>query len=76
MAQSHQFYAERAREAAAEAKTATLDNVRERALRSAMTWRRLALIAKKVARGRERLKSDKAEACAETCAGASPAETA
>jgi hypothetical protein len=42
MAQNFEFYDERAREAAREATVATLDNVRERALRSEKAWRVMA----------------------------------
>ncbi|WP_211196088.1 hypothetical protein [Alteraurantiacibacter aquimixticola] len=56
MSLTFDFYDERAREAAAEAKAATLENVRERALRSEKTWRGLANQAKKLQR--ERAKAD------------------
>lgn len=42
MSQSFEFYIERADEAAAEARLALLDNVRERALRSEAAWRQMA----------------------------------
>ena len=42
MAQNFDFYDERAREAAREANAATLDNVRDRALRSEKAWRVMA----------------------------------
>ena len=42
MSQTFEFYSERADDAAAEAKLATLDNVRERCLRAENTWRGLA----------------------------------
>ncbi|MWV29162.1 hypothetical protein GRF63_14755 [Erythrobacter sp. GH3-10] len=48
MAQTYAFYNARADEAAAEASKATLDNVRDRALRSEKTWRGLAHQAQKV----------------------------
>jgi hypothetical protein len=48
MSQTYQFYSQRAEEAAADAAVATLDNVRERALRSEKTWRGLAEQAHKV----------------------------
>jgi hypothetical protein len=48
MSQTYQFYSQRAEEAAADAAVATLDNVRERALRSEKTWRGLAEQARKV----------------------------
>ncbi len=52
MAQTYEFYAERANAAAAAAKKATLDNVRDRELRSEKTWRALADQARKVAEDR------------------------
>ena len=42
MSQTFEFYDTRAREAAAEADAATLDNVRDRNLRAEQTWRGLA----------------------------------
>lgn len=42
MAQSITFYLERAEEAAKEAANTTLENVRERALRSEAAWRAMA----------------------------------
>jgi hypothetical protein len=48
MAQTYEFYCERADEAAALAELATLDNVRERELRSERTWRGLAEHARKL----------------------------
>lgn len=48
MSQTYEFYAERAREAAAEADAATLDNVRDRNLRAQKTWAALAEQARKV----------------------------
>lgn len=48
MSQSFAFYDQRAREAAAEAEAATLDNVRDRNLRAEKTWRGLADHALKV----------------------------
>ena len=62
MNQSHEFYAERAAEAKAEAGKATLDNVRDRALRAEATWQMLADQAHAVKRRRERLESEKAAA--------------
>ena len=60
MSQTYEFYAARASEAAAEAKKATLDNVRERALRSEATWLGLAKQAQAVARRREKIELEKA----------------
>ena len=50
----------RAHEAAAEADAATLDNVRDRNLRAAKTWRGLAEQARKTAE--ERVKADRVRA--------------
>jgi hypothetical protein len=75
MNQTLEFYTQRVNEAEAEANAATLDNVRERALRSAATWRGLADQARRVAA--ERVKADRYRAeRAETerlSAGATPA---
>jgi hypothetical protein len=60
MAQTYEFYCERADEAAALAKQATLENVRERELRSEKTWRGLAEHARKTVE--ERAKADLARA--------------
>ena len=54
MNQSFTFLDARAREAEAEAGRATLDNVRERAMRSAITWRTMADKALKVESDRAR----------------------
>ena len=56
MAQTYEFYCERADEAAALAALATLENVRERELRSEKTWRGLAEQARKTTE--ERIKAD------------------
>ena len=53
MSQTYDFYSARAKESAAEAKAATLDNVRERALRSQATWKALADQARAVSPARE-----------------------
>ena len=55
MAQSIEFFRERARESAEEARTATLANVRERALRSEAAWRDMAERAVTVAENRAEL---------------------
>lgn len=60
MAQTFEFYNERADAAAAAAKDAELENVRERELRSEKTWRGLAEQARKGAEERE--KADAARA--------------
>ena len=62
MAQTYEFYSERADEAAALAAKATLDNVRDRELRSEKTWRGLAEQARKTNEEREkaeRLRADR-----------------
>ncbi len=53
MSQNFEFYDARAKEAASEAEKATLDNVRERALRSETAWREMADRAKQMERERE-----------------------
>jgi hypothetical protein len=60
MAQTYEFYRERADEAAALAAKATLANVRERELRSEKSWRGLAEHARKTIE--ERQKADLARA--------------
>ncbi|WP_369025673.1 hypothetical protein [Qipengyuania sp. RANM35] len=60
MSQTYEFYSARAREAAADAEAATLDNVRERALRSEATWTALATQARAVAKQREKIETEKA----------------
>lgn len=54
MSHTFEFYDERAKEAAKEARNAKLENVRERARRAAKTWRGLAAQAKEVAQNRKR----------------------
>lgn len=61
MAQTYEFYCERADEAAALAGKATLDNVRERELRSEKTWRGLAEQARKTAVQRVKSENERAE---------------
>ena len=62
MSQSYEFYAARAKEAAAAAKKAVLDNVRDRELRAEKTWRGLAEQARAVAEQRDKIVREKAEA--------------
>ena len=62
MQQTYEFYAARAAEAAADAKSATLNNVRERALRAEATWTSLANQARSVKTRREKLEREKAAA--------------
>lgn len=61
MAQTYEFYRERADEAAALAEKATLENVRERELRSEKTWRGLAEHARKTIVEREKAELARAE---------------
>ena len=61
MNQTFEFYDARAKDAAAEAKAATLDNVRDRSLRAEKTWRGLASKAKKVSIDRARDREARAE---------------
>ncbi|WP_066559578.1 hypothetical protein [Croceicoccus bisphenolivorans] len=75
MSQTFEFYDARAREAAIEAKQATLQNVRERNLRAEKTWRGLADQAKRVTA--EKLKRENArEIVAEPTATDEPAHAA
>ncbi len=74
MAQTYEFYCERADEAAALAGAATLDNVRERELRSEKTWRGLAEQARKTAE--ERVKADNVRAERRAAEAADAAEAA
>ncbi|WP_370178455.1 hypothetical protein [Alteriqipengyuania sp.] len=59
MAQSYEFYCARAEEAAAAAKAAKLDKVRERELRAEKTWRGLAEHARGVAEERAKIVREK-----------------
>lgn len=68
MAQTYEFYRERAAEATAAAKKAKLDNVRERELRSAKTWRDLADKARKSAENRATKEAEQAVKRAQTVA--------
>jgi hypothetical protein len=61
MSQTFEFYDTRAREAAAEADAATLDNVRDRNLRAEQTWRGLAEQARKTLVEREKAERERAE---------------
>ncbi|WP_285711538.1 hypothetical protein [Erythrobacter oryzae] len=61
MAQTYEFYCERADEAAALAEKATLENVRERELRSEKTWRGLAEHARKTIEERGKAERVRAE---------------
>lgn len=59
MAQTYEFYSERADAAAAAAAKAELDNVRERELRSEKTWRALADQARRVAQDRAKAEAER-----------------
>lgn len=59
MAQTYQFYKQRADEAALAAQGAKLANVRERNLRAEKTWRGLADQARKVELDRAKAKEDR-----------------
>lgn len=61
MAQTYEFYSERADEAAALAAKATLENVRERELRSEKTWRGLADHARRTVEEREKAERVRAD---------------
>ena len=61
MSQTFEFYDARAREAAAEADAATLDNVRDRNLRAEKTWRGLANQARRVLIDRAKAEEERAE---------------
>lgn len=65
MSQNFEFYNTRAKEAATEAKAATLDNVRERALRSETAWREMADRAKQMEEDREVARIDREKRQAE-----------
>lgn len=61
MAQTYEFYTERADAAKKAAKAASLANVRERELRAEQTWRGLAEQARKVTSEREKAEAERAE---------------
>ena len=61
MAQTYEFCSERADEAADLTAKATLDNVRDRELRSEKTWRGLAEQARKTIVEREKAEAIRAE---------------
>lgn len=60
MAQTYEFYRDRAEEAAERAKEAELENVRDRELRAEKTWRGLAAQARKVAVDRAKAEEERA----------------
>jgi hypothetical protein len=59
MTQTYEFLIARADEAAIEAETASLDNVKERALRSEEAWRGMADRTLKLTREREKVRLSK-----------------
>lgn len=59
MTQTYEFLVARAEEAAVEAKTASLDNVKKRALRSEAAWRGMADRTLKLTREREKVRLGK-----------------
>jgi hypothetical protein len=59
MAQTYEFYIERAAQAAVAAKKATLDNVRDRELNAEKTWLGLAEQARNVAVAREKADAER-----------------
>lgn len=61
MLHSYEFCSERADEAQALADAATLDNVRNRELRSEKTWRGLAELARNAAEGRVKADQERAD---------------
>ncbi len=79
MSPTFEFYTARADQAAAEASTADLANVRDRALRSEKTWRGLAAQAKKMLAERakaEIVRAERRAAEAEQAAALAAAEHA
>lgn len=62
MSAQHEFYLNRAAEARADADTATLDNVRDRCLRSEAAWMSMAARAERGDKMREKLIVEKAAA--------------
>ncbi|NMW32190.1 hypothetical protein HKD42_08965 [Altererythrobacter sp. RZ02] len=70
MSQNYEFYNTRANEAAAEAAKATLDNVRERALRSETAWREMADRALQMEQEREVAKEEREKRQAEAAEAA------
>lgn len=68
MLHTYEFCTERADEALASAEAATLDNVRNRELRSEKSWRSLAELARTAAEGRVKAERERAERRAEEAA--------
>jgi hypothetical protein len=65
MSAQHEFYLARAAEARADADAATLDNVRDRCLRSEAAWSEMAARAERGERMREKLIAEKAASSAQ-----------
>jgi hypothetical protein len=61
MSQTFEFFDARAREAAVDAEEATLDRVRERALRSEAAWRQMAIRAQVIEDDRAKAAEARAE---------------
>jgi hypothetical protein len=70
MSAQHEFYLQRAAEARATAGAATLDNVRDRWLRSEATWTDLAERSERTERMKVKMIADKAIERAAAIAGA------
>ena len=70
MSAQHDFYSARAAEARADADKATLDNVRDRCLRSAAAWDAMAARAHRSDTFRAKQEAAKAAAAAEALAAA------
>ncbi|HEV2542907.1 MAG TPA: hypothetical protein VGU70_09150 [Methylobacterium sp.] len=66
MSAQHEFYLARAAEAKAAADTATLDNVRDRSLRSEAAWAAMAARAERSDKAREKIILQKASAASES----------
>ncbi len=66
MSAQYDFYLARAAEAKAAADTATLDNVRERSLRSEAAWSAMAARAERSDKAREKVILQKATAASES----------
>lgn len=62
MSVQHEFYLARAAEAKRDADAATLDNVRDRCLRSEAAWRSMAERAERTEKMRAKSEADKAAA--------------
>jgi hypothetical protein len=75
MSTTHLFYRERAAEARRDADAATLDNVRDRCLRSASAWEGMAARVERTERMRAETEAKKAAAAAAEAA-AMPASEA